>query len=514
FIMTVAWSGLHLGRGAATVTSVVSAPVLMWMFAFGSHSDVGAQCALVALPAAALLGEALSWSARRAASLVQLEASRRLRDPLTGLANRTLLSDRLDRSLARARRMGEPLALLFIDLDRFKQVNDSLGHAAGDELLVEAARRLRELAREVDTVARLGGDEFVVVCERSTVAAASRVADRIIAALHEPVRCERGEAHVGATVGIVHTDDGCETAETMLQKADIAMYRAKARGRGCHELFDAEMQQWVARRVELEAALRSAVADDELRLEFQPAVDTSDGRIVGFEALVRWERPGFGLVPPSDFIPYAEESDLIVDIGGWVLHEACRQAARWSDRWPNRRLEIAVNVSSRQIAKGALTQQVDQALAASGLDPTLLTLELTESTLIDDAIGASSALATLRERGIRIAVDDFGTGYSSLTYLRMFPVDVIKIDRSFVDTVGRSREDTAIVAAVLTLANNLGLDVIAEGIETHEQLAALVYLNCRLAQGFLFSRPVRATAVAALVDGPLLGLAAAEERAA
>ena len=392
------------------------------MFASGGHTSTGVQCAVVVLPAAALLGEVLSWSAERAADLVQLEASRRLHDPLTGLANRTLLSDRLDRSLARSRRTGEPLSLLFVDLDRFKQVNDSLGHAAGDELLVETGQRLKALVREADTVARLGGDEFVVVCE-----AAPRMTRRawpsvIIAALQEPVRCERGEAHVGATVGIVHTIDGRETSESMLQKADIAMYRAKAHGRGCHEIFDAEMQHWVASRMELETALRDAVANGELRLEYQPAVDTTDGEIAGFEALLRWERPGFGMVPPVGVHPVRR---------GERSHRRDRRLGAARSLPPSRVVESAMAgrggstspstcraVRSRRVR--SRNRSID-ALAASGLDPSLLTLELTESTLIDDAIGAGSVLASLRARGIRIAVDDFGTGYSSLTYSAAVP---------------------------------------------------------------------------------------------
>ncbi len=514
FIMTVAWGGLTLGRGAATATALACAPVLAWMFTGAGDARIGLQCALVVLPAAAMLGEVLSWSSERAAGLIRLEAARRLRDPLTGLANRTQLSAQLDQALARSRRTGETIALLFVDLDRFKQVNDTLGHAAGDELLVGTGQRIAEAVRAADTVARLGGDEFVILCESTTAGDASRVAARIIEALHQPFHCEQGEACVGASIGIVHCADGSETAETMLQKADIAMYRAKARGRGCAEIFDEEMQHWVSARAELETALRSAVANDELRLMYQPVVDTENLGIVGFEALVRWARPGFGLLSPADFIPCAEESDLIVEIGGWVLHAACRQAAEWAAQWPERRLEIAVNVSSRQLARRALVQQVTAALAASGLDPSLLVLELTESTLIDDGTGASSDLEELRRRGIRIAVDDFGTGYSSLTYLRSFPIDVIKVDRTFVDTMAKSRGDMAIVAAVLALARNLGLAVVAEGVETNEQLAALVYLNCRLVQGYLFSRPVAASDAADLVDRGVAGALEASRAAA
>ena len=359
--------------------------------------------------------------------------------------------------------------------------------------------------REVDTVARLGGDEFVVLCEAATAREASQIAARVIDALQTPFECELGEARVGASIGIVFCDDGSETAETMLQKADIAMYRAKRNGRGGYELFDADMQQWVSSRVELETALRTAIDNQELVLHYQPVVDAAEGTIVGFEALIRWARPGYGLVPPVEFIPLAEETGLIGEIGAWVLHEACHQAASWQSRWPDHRIGVAVNVSSRQVAKGNLIDHVDAAIAASGLDPTLLTLEITESVLIHDDVAASSLLTELRARGVRISVDDFGTGYSSLTYLRSFPIDAIKIDRSFVQTIEQERSDAAIVAAVLALARNLDLEVIAEGVEGHEQLATLTFLNCRLMQGFLFSRPIPADEIGGLVDGPVLG---------
>jgi diguanylate cyclase (GGDEF)-like protein len=505
FIIVVAWSGLTKRRGTATIVAVLCTPVLGWILAEGGHGAAAVQCAVVALPAAAILGEVLSWSSDRAARLIQLEALRRLHDPLTGLANRAQLNDRVDQALSRARRSGSQIAMLFIDLDRFKQVNDTMGHRAGDELLVETARRIAALVRGIDTVARLGGDEFVVLCEEVSIAEIDAIASRIIASLAEPFACGGGEACIGASIGIVTCVDGSDTAETMLQKADIALYRAKANGRGCYELFDEAMQQWVAGRADLDHALRNAIGNQELRVHYQPIIDTTTGETLHFEALVRWARPGFGLTLPDSFIALAEETGLIADIGAWVMRRACTDAAAWNRDWPGRDIGIAVNVSGRQLVKGLLLDHVQEALAASGCEARLLTLELTESSLIDDAIGVRDILGHLRARGVRVAIDDFGTGYSSLTYLRELPIDEIKIDRSFIARIALDRSDAAIAAAVVALADNLGLAVIAEGVETQEQLVALTALGCRRAQGYLFSRPVPFDSLAEMVGGaPLL----------
>ena len=431
-----------------------------------------------------------------------------LHDALTGLPNRLMLTDRLEQGLARLRRGDRMFGVLFVDLDRFKAVNDTLGHTVGDQLLVEAAARIQTAVREIDTVARLGGDEFVVLCENiDGVNHATDLAQRIRAALERPFYFGDDEPRVSASIGIALCADGDETADGILANADIAMYRAKDNGRNCYELFDEAMQQWVTAQVALEADLRQAVAREELRVHFQPFVEADTGVIRGFEALVRWERPRFGLVMPDNFIPLAEESGLIVDIGAWVLEAACRNAAEWNQRWPGRRLGVAVNVSSRQLLAGDIMEVVSGALARTGLDPTRLTLELTESTLIDDAVTAESLLRELRSLGVNLALDDFGTGYSSLTYLRAFPMNILKIDKSFVRAIGTEREDTAIVAAVLALARNLGLSVVAEGIERHEQLAVLHQLGCPYMQGYLFSKPRSATEIADLVEGPTLGVA-------
>jgi diguanylate cyclase (GGDEF)-like protein/PAS domain S-box-containing protein len=436
-----------------------------------------------------------------------------LHDPLTGLPNRLMLIDRLDQALARVRRHGRMCGVLYVDLDRFKAVNDTLGHAVGDQLLTEAATRIQFAVRETDTVARLGGDEFVVLCEDiEGVHQATDFAQRIIAALEVPFRLGDDDPHVSATIGIAFSVDGTETADAMLANADIAMYRAKDNGRSCYELFDEDMQQWVAAQGALEAALRQAVSRDELRLYCQPVVEADTGNISGLEALVRWERPRFGLVPPDSFIPTAEETGLIIDIGNWVLDQACRHAATWATRWPDRRLGIAVNVSGRQLLTDDILEVVTGVLARTGLDPTLLTLELTESILIDDALTVEPLLRELRALGVNLALDDFGTGYSSLTYLRAFPINIVKIDQSFIRAIGTEQEDTAIVAAVIALAKNLGLSAIAEGIETEEQHAALLHLGCPYMQGYLFSQPTPIEQVPDLLRRPPLNPAA--ERAA
>ncbi len=427
-------------------------------------------------------------------------------DSLTGLPNRVMLADRLEQALARVRRSEQMLGVLFIDLDRFKFVNDQYGHTAGDQLLIEAAQRIGEVVRETDTVARLGGDEFVVLLETAdALRDTTDVAVRILSLLEAPFVLGDHEAFVSASIGIALSLDGTESSDDVLRNADTAMYRAKDSGRGHYELFDDAMQYWVSHRLETETALRRAILNDEFVLLYQPVVDASTGAIASFEALIRWHRPGRGVIDPGEFIMIAEETGLMRDIGAWVLQEACREAARWAARWPERRIGIAVNVSSRQILGSAIVEVVTSALDDSGLDPTLLTLEITESTLIDDAVAAAALLTSLRDLGVKLALDDFGTGYSSLTYLRSFPISVIKVDKSFVQTIGTDRENTAIVAGVIALAKNLDLHVVAEGVETHEQLGTLVMLRCDFMQGYLFSRPQPASAVAGLVEGPVLG---------
>jgi diguanylate cyclase len=429
-----------------------------------------------------------------------------LHDSLTGLPNRVMLTDRLEQALARVRRNDRMFAVLFVDLDRFKTVNDTLGHTVGDQLLIEAAARIQAAVRETDTVARLGGDEFVVLCEDiEGVQHAADFAERIITSIQAPFRFGTDEGRVSASIGMALSADGAESAESMLSNADIAMYRAKGNGRSRYELFDDAMQQWVTTQVALEVALREAVPRNELRLYCQPFIDADTGMIRGFEALVRWERPGFGLVTPEEFIPMAEEAGLMLDIGSWVLEEACRHAADWERRWPDRHLGIAVNLSNRQLLTGDILGLVTGALDRTGLRPSRLTLEVIESALLDDTMGVDGLLRQLRTLGVNLALDDFGTGYSSLTFLHTFPINIVKIDKSFIRAIGTDEEDTAVMAAVIAFAKNLDLRVVAEGIENREQLAVLLELQCPYLQGYLFSRPRPMDDVAELLESaPLL----------
>ena len=430
-----------------------------------------------------------------------------LHDPLTGLPNRVMLTDRLEQALARVRRRERMFAVLFVDLDRFKTVNDTLGHTVGDQLLIEAATRIQGAVRETDTVARLGGDEFVVLCEDiEGVHQAADFAERIITALQEPFRFGNDESRVSASIGMALSADGTEPADVILSNADIAMYRAKGNGRSRYELFDEAMQLWVTTQVALEAALREAVPRNELRLFCQPFIAADTGLVRGFEALLRWERPGYGLVSPDAFIPMAEEAGLMLDIGGWVLEEACRHAAEWWRRWPDRRLGIAVNLSDRQLVDGDILGLVSGALERTGLPPDMLTLEFTESALIDDTVGGvDGTLRELRRLGVNLSLDDFGTGYSSLTFLHTFPINIVKIDRSFVKAIGTEDEETAIMSAVIAFAKNLDLRVVAEGIENHAQLAKLLELGCPYLQGYLFSQPRPIDDVPGLVGSAPLG---------
>jgi diguanylate cyclase (GGDEF)-like protein len=415
-----------------------------------------------------------------------------LHDALTGLPNRTMLTDRLDQAVVRSRRHHGLCGVLYVDLDRFKTVNDTLGHAGGDALLIEAARRIVESVREVDTVSRLGGDEFVVVCEDlGGVHDAIEITERIAIALRRPYVIAGERVRANGSIGVALSTGGQDSADTLIANADIAMYRAKQNGRDRFELFDEAMQVWVTKQAALEHDLRRALARNEFHLEYQPIVRSDSAEIRGFEALLRWNRPGHGLVPPDEFIPTAEDTGLIVDIGAWVLEDACRRGAQLMAAWPNRRLGIAVNVSTRQLATHDIVETVSDALSRSGLAPDRLTLELTESTIIEDTVNTQVVLQALRDLGVNLSLDDFGTGYSSLTYLRALPINVVKIDKSFVRTLGTEREDTAIVSAVLSLARNLDVVVVAEGVETQDQLAVLLQLGCPYLQGYLFSRPLR-----------------------
>jgi diguanylate cyclase (GGDEF)-like protein len=416
-------------------------------------------------------------------------------DALTGLPNRALFEDRLGQALARRERRRLEAAVLFLDIDRFKWVNDSLGHAAGDELIVAVADRLQAVVRPGDTVARFGGDEFVVLCEElHTAGEALLVADRLRGVLDAPFQLQGREIRLTASVGIALASTSThDTPDALLRDADAAMYRAKDGGRDRIELFDDEMRSRAMARLETESMLRRAIDQGELTVHYQPVIKLSTGRVTGVEALVRWKHPTRGLIPPSEFITVAEETGQIVALGGFVLNQACMQVARWNNRHPDRPpLAVSVNLSAHQVRCRGLAELVAGALARSNLQPRLLCLEITESALVEDAEASRAALEALKDLGVTLAVDDFGTGYSSLIYLRRFPVGVLKIDRSFVVGLGTNTEDTAIVASVVGLAQALGLVAVAEGVETPEQLACLAELGCALAQGYHWSKPLPA----------------------
>ena len=433
--------------------------------------------------------------------LAQLQlAHQAVHDALTGLPNRVLVAERLDQALARSSRTGCEVAVLFIDLDRFKLVNDSRGHAAGDELLVAVADRLRRVVRTGDTVARFGGDEFVVVCEDQTAAfEASLVAGRIIDALHEPVVIDGQEIFLSASIGIA-VADGTGGSDSLLRDADSAMYRAKEKGRARCEFFDATMRTEAIAHLETQSALHRAIERDELRVFYQPVVDLDTGVVAGVEALVRWDHPQHGLVAPASFVPLAEETGLIVPIGAWVLAETMAQLAHWRERSWGAALTANVNLSARQLRQPDLIPALMEALLTNRLEPGALCLELTETTFMEDAGGHREMLAGIQGLGVGLAIDDFGTGYSSLTYLKRFPVSVLKIDQAFVRGLGEDASDTAIVRSVIDLAHALGLVVVAEGVETSDQVAHLRELGCDLAQGYFFARPQPAADLERLLD--------------
>ncbi len=436
-------------------------------------------------------------------------------DALTGLANRLLFRDRLELALARAKRHGSFAALLFLDLDRFKDVNDTLGHSAGDQLLKSVAERLQVALRASDslarfgdeefTLARFGGDEFVVLCEElASEDGAVRIASRVQHALREPFLLDGTEHPVTASIGIVLASGVDHDAESLLRNADIAMYRAKQRGPGNWEIFDEALRNRALERVATERALRHAIHTGELRLHYQPIVALADGTMRAVEALVRWQHPERGLVAPGEFIPIAEESALILQIGEWTLRQACLQASRWrrlfGDQAP---LPVSVNVSARQLAQAELPEIITQVLADTGLNGADLAIEVTETALIEDSSVAAATLRALRSLGVTILLDDFGTGYSSLSHLRRFSIDALKIDQSFVMDLGVEEDDLAIVRAITAMADALGLEVVAEGVETAEQAAEAHALGCGSAQGYYFARPAPSAEIEALISSGL-----------
>jgi diguanylate cyclase (GGDEF)-like protein/PAS domain S-box-containing protein len=419
-------------------------------------------------------------------------------DPLTGLANRALFRDRVEHALTQTHRAGGGVAVIFLDLDDFKAVNDSLGHAEGDQLLVQVAARLLGATRGCDTVARLGGDEFAILLNDAVDGDAHIVANRILSSLTRPVLVGARELSVGASIGIAaaRCDDG---AEELLRNADLAMYQAKARGKGMYEVFAPPMYEAVRDRVSLQADLHHALERREFRLVYQPLVELATERVLGVEALVRWDHPTRGAVSPATFIPLAEESGMILPLGRWVLGEACRQAAIWQRRGIGAPY-VAVNISGRQLQHPQLVADVASALGDAGLDPGALLLEITEGVVMHDTEASLRRLLDLKGIGVRLAIDDFGTGYSSLSYLQRFPVDVLKIDKAFVDDVAAGGSQAALARTIVALGETLSLDTVAEGIETAEQSAALLAMGCRVGQGYWFARPVPAPEITAMLE--------------
>jgi diguanylate cyclase (GGDEF)-like protein/PAS domain S-box-containing protein len=429
-----------------------------------------------------------------------LLAERAVHDPLTGLANRVLFTDRLHQSVMRLDREPGMLAVMFLDLDHFKVVNDSLGHNAGDALLVEVAERIGGVARRIDTVARFGGDEFLILCERlAGIDDAALIAERFAHAVAAPTTYDGTQLHPTVSIGIATATDSDTTAEILIRDAEAAMYQAKdrGRGRGGYHFFDARVRERAVARLVLETELREALENGEFSLMYQPLWRLPQRTVSGFEALIRWSRPD-GVRSPAEFIPVAEDSGLIVHIGRWVLDEALRRLADWNDRHRGDPLTMAVNLSARQLSHPELVDDVAAALARHGVAPELLTLEVTETALLEESLASVEVFGRLSALGVRLALDDFGTGYSSLGHLRRYPANILKIDRMFVE--GLERGESAIVGAVTAMAHALGMTTVGEGVETETQLAGLERLGCDEGQGFLLARPLSPEAAEAHLD--------------
>jgi diguanylate cyclase (GGDEF)-like protein/PAS domain S-box-containing protein len=432
-------------------------------------------------------------------------------DSLTGLPNRAFFEDRVSHALAAIRRTGDPIAVLLLDLDDFKLVNDNLGHAAGDDLLRVVAQRLRECVHEADTAARLSGDEFAILLRGGTDReTAEATASEILLAVSAPVAVMDRRISPRVSLGIAISGTDANRAELLMRNADVAMYEAKSHGRGGLAVFDPTMYASATRRFKLIEDLEHALANGEFELYYQPVVALESGEIVGVEALLRWNHPRDGMLSPLEFIPLAEQSGAILPIGRWVLHAACRQLGTWDREHGDGRLHVCVNLSTRQLADPNLVWEVREALAAGMLRPDQLVLEITESLLIEDVEQTRKRLDELKAVGVRLAVDDFGTGYSALSYIQRFPLDILKIDKSFIDGLRPGTDQSNIVRALIELGGSLHLDIVAEGIEQPDQLSELRAMNSEFGQGFLFARPLTASALAAVLSaqqaGPLAPL--------
>jgi len=423
-------------------------------------------------------------------------------DSLTGLPNRTLFYDRLSQALHLAKRNGMTLSVMFIDLDHFKDINDTIGHRNGDLLLTMVARRLSEVVRSCDTLARLGGDEFTVFIQDCNRANASVVAQKILEKLETPFSLEEKEVYIGCSIGATLFPEDGTSVDELLMHADIAMYNAKEAGKNTSRFFDMEMNQESGERMTMQTDLRHALARNEFLLFYQPKLDIQNNRIIGFEALIRWDHPQQGLLSPMRFIPNAEQSGLILQISDWVLQQACSQAKTWHDQGLGP-FTMAVNLSAMHFRRHSVSASVRQALEQSGLDPALLELELTESLLIQNNQSTLDTLQELKQLGVSLSIDDFGTGYSSLSYLHRFPIDTLKIDRSFVFTMAEDEDDLAIVTAIIAMGKSLRMEIIAEGVETETQLSLLRERGCNAIQGYLLSKPLPVSELGSLLSDPV-----------